>query len=413
MATQPTILSATGTYTLENAGNRIGTGSLVIVDGTSWSGSLVLKVNTAYPGEAQALSNIAYRNRTTGAAVTAGTAITTFGVYEVDGNNQDLVGSYTHTSGSASVTVLPMTQAASIPTTAVGMEVPNLVMLNPTARIVGGSTNGLAIRNSGNTRDNLSLPDNGASFNINNGTISGGLGLQTANGDVPASVIVNPGASGVSGGIAVHGNTGDKAFAAYWDGTVLRTAWEVAQPSSGFGVLNQMKSGGYVTRGLAGTVQDVLGATATGAVSSVATITKAISGIADNTFTDVFTVTVPNAAHAGTIKVTFQGVKGAGDAEGAAGSVSTTDYNISIQRTAGATTTAATSAALGTIATTIAAGNAVLTTAQCSGMTGGVGATQTFTIQVKIARAAGASTNHTCFAKAELLNSFATGITIA
>lgn len=163
---------------------------------------------------------------------------------------------------------------------------------------------------------------------------------------------------------------------------------------------------------LRGSTSVGIGAAAGGASSGIR-IVKAVTAIADNTFTDVFTVTVPNAAHAGTIKVTFQGVKGAGDAEGAAGSVSSTDYNISIQRTAGATTTAATSAALGTIATTIAAGNAVLTTAQCSAMTGAVGATQTFTVQVKIARAAGASTNHTCFAVAELLNSFGTGITIA
>lgn len=368
MATQPTILSATGTYTLENAGNRIGTGSLVIVDGTSWSGSLVLKVNTAYPGEAQALSNIAYRNRTTGAAVTAGTAITAFGVYEVDGNNQDLVGSYTHTSGQANVTVLPMPQATSERTSALGTEFGRVFSLGPvTTNDSFKSTSALA---------------------------------------TPATMTATQftGYASAVNGAAVMG------YGSTYDAALVNQAGTTA-----FGVLansTDTKTVGSHMMGAAGSVfQRINGAG--GAVSSGAAITKAISAIADNTFTDVFTVTVPNAAHAGTIKVTFQGVKGAGDAEGAAGSVSTTDYNISIQRTAGATTTAATSAALGTIATTIAAGNAVLTTAQCSGMTGGVGATQTFTIQVKIARAAGASTNHTCFAKAELLNSFATGITIA
>jgi hypothetical protein len=157
----------------------------------------------------------------------------------------------------------------------------------------------------------------------------------------------------------------------------------------------------------------IYGGTGSGGALTSNRIQKNVVSIADNTFTDVFTVTIPNAAHSGSIEIRLTGTKGAGDAEGAAGSTSSTIYLISIQRTAGATTTVAISAASPTIATTIAAGNAVATTAQCSAMSGAVGAQQTFTIQVKIARAAGASTNHTCFAIAELANANATGITIA
>jgi hypothetical protein len=46
-------------------------------------------------------------------------------------------------------------------------------------------------------------------------------------------------------------------------------------------------------------------------------------------------------------------------------------------------------------------------------MTGAAGAQQTFTFQVKVARNAGASTNHVVVAEAQLANFLAAGITIS
>lgn len=76
--------------------------------GAAWSGSAVLKINTGAPGQAVSLTNIPYLNASTGATVSAGTAITTTGGYIVADtyNGYDVYVAYTHTSGSAVVTVL-------------------------------------------------------------------------------------------------------------------------------------------------------------------------------------------------------------------------------------------------------------------------------------------------------------------
>lgn len=400
--------------------------------------------------------------------------------------------------------------------------------LQATARIVGGSTNGLAIRNSANTRDNFRVYDNGSTAELADGTRTARLTLDVLAGERTAGfsfyglaatdVWLQAGAAAAAGG---------KAGICYYNQTQYYSALEVANVAAGFGTLALMKSGGLVVigtdPGASGTggsqllrtggaivngngamwasgqrggwytpsngtialVDDagtnfgrlmfggttnafpslkrsaaalqvrladdsdytnivvsrvdflngsLLQDTANGSIrltsssaagftsllygpsagaSTSVRIQKPVTTLADNTFTDCFTVTVPNAAHAATIKLLVSGQKGAGDAEGANGSTSSVEYVISVQRTSGVTATAAISAAIGSIATTIAAGNAVTATAQCSAMTGGAGVTQTFTIQIKVARAAGASTNHTAFAVAELLNANATGITIA
>ena len=423
-----------------------------------------------------------------------------------------------YTSGASSITVKPVSSTNS-----------TLKFEQVTAQIIGGSSNGLAIRNSANTRDNFSVNDAGTLVLLYDGTYTLRMSVAGASGEWAAGTRFTSGVHNSVFTASSDGATGNKAIIGYYNQTTNLSALEVANVASGFGTLALMKSGGavvigtdptgasYLLRvggaalinsdlvignangfywsglsqvrspsdgvirlsnnagtdfgrlqfggttasfpaikrsgnalvvGLAddsaktsmqmsfltlnnssvitdtadGTIRLTNGAAtaftalAYGPAASAASaykIQKKITGIADNTFTDVFTVTIPNAAHAATIEVCLSGAKGAGDAEGACGSVSSTVYLISIQRTAGVTTTAAISAVSPTVATTIAAGNAVATTAQCSAMTGAVGAQQTFTIQVKIARAAGASTNHTCTAVAELINSNATGITIA
>jgi hypothetical protein len=65
-------------------------------------------------------------------------------------------------------------------------------------------------------------------------------------------------------------------------------------------------------------------------------------------------------------------------------------------------------------ATSSVAGAATCTiTAAVSAISGAVGASNTFTVDVTISRGSGSSTNHTCLALVELLNANATGITVA
>ena len=339
-----------------------------------------------------------------------------------------------------------------------GAAVSTLGAAQATARIVGGSSNGLAIRNSANTRDNFLFADAGDTFTGNDGTRSYQIYTSAASGEAGIGVKIR-GLAATSGTWLQAGGAGTAGVPAgitYSNQTQNYSALEVANVASGFGTLALMKSGGAVVIGtdpgttatlrVGGGIRNTDGnsignatrggfyMTADGVMvvsnnagsgftsmqfgqsAGVATsnrIQKQITAMADNTFRDVFTVTVPNAANAATIRLLVSGTKGAGDAEGANGSTSSVEYIISVQRTAGVTTTAATSATIGAVTTTIAAGNAVTATAQCSAMTGAVGAQQTFTIQVKVARAAGASTNHSAFCVAELLNANATGISIA
>ena len=143
-------------------------------------------------------------------------------------------------------------------------------------------------------------------------------------------------------------------------------------------------------------------------------INKAIASIADNTATDTFTVTIPNAAHSASIMVLLTGSLGAGGAIGANEASASIGYNIAVTRTAGVNAVATISAAFGSAASAAVAGAATITVAgTLSAISGAVGATNTFTIKVTIARGSGTSTNHTCFAYAKLLNANATGITIA
>lgn len=119
-----------------------------------------------------------------------------------------------------------------------------------TARIVGGSTNGLAIRNSGNTRDNYSFADAGNQFFLNDGTRTGTLGLAAATGENPAGIYVQ--GSSANSSLLVAGTTnGSKAYIGYYDQTQYRSAAEVAT-ATGFSTLALMKSGGTVQIGATG-----------------------------------------------------------------------------------------------------------------------------------------------------------------
>lgn len=143
-------------------------------------------------------------------------------------------------------------------------------------------------------------------------------------------------------------------------------------------------------------------------------INKSVTGIADNTATATFTVTVPNAAHSASIRVRLTGSMGAGGAIGANESNQDAEYMINVARTAGVNAVATIGAVVGQAAAAAVAGaGTVVVTGELSAISGAVGATNTFTINVKIVKSGGSSANHTCFAFAELLNANSSGVTIA
>lgn len=150
-----------------------------------------------------------------------------------------------------------------------------------------------------------------------------------------------------------------------------------------------------------------------GAATTSSRRQKSVTGIANATATDVLTVTIPNAAHSACLEVSLTGSLGAGGAIGANEASASIKYNVVITRTAGVATVATVSTAYGSAAAAVAGAATVTITAAASAMTGAVGATQTFTVQVTITRSGGSSTNHTCLVVAEVQNANATGITIA
>jgi hypothetical protein len=119
-----------------------------------------------------------------------------------------------------------------------------------TARIIGGSSNGLAIRNNGNTRDNFRVYDSGSFAALDDGTRSLGLSVTTASGEIGAGAVftglrttdytwlipdILAHTAGVAAGLAYHNQT------AYFIGAA------VANTASGFGNLRLMPGGGTVT----------------------------------------------------------------------------------------------------------------------------------------------------------------------
>lgn len=144
-----------------------------------------------------------------------------------------------------------------------------------------------------------------------------------------------------------------------------------------------------------------------------AQLTKLITGIANNVATAVFTVTVPNAAHAAMLELSIIASLGAGGAVGAFEDSSVAFGMIAIARTPGLAT-AVTAVALSNTGSAAVAGAAAMTLAYAvSAVSGGNGATQTFTVTVTIAATTGSSTNHQALIAAALTNSQAAGVTIA
>jgi hypothetical protein len=143
-----------------------------------------------------------------------------------------------------------------------------------------------------------------------------------------------------------------------------------------------------------------------GAAGGLRTVSKLLTGMADATFIDLATVNVPNAIHGAGVRVTLCGTLGDGD------STQIGQFHGGISRIAGAATKCTFGAILTAGTTAGATANAAVAI-QASSISGANGATQTFTIQGKVTRSAGAASNHVLLAQIELLNNFASGVTIA
>jgi hypothetical protein len=211
--------------------------------------------------------------------------------------------------------------------------------------------------------------------------VGGGLGVG----------VVPPG----SGNIQVNGSmAAGGAGYIYWN---ARAA--LASPADG-----QLE----VTNNAASTAAS-LGLGPSASATSTRTLVKKVTGIADNSATDVATVTIPNGNHAATIRVTILSSNGSTDAFE---SSRTALGQVVLARTTGVATVAtAATLTLATIATV--GGGATHTLAYgATAMVGAVGATQTFTITVTIDDSGNTGSNQ-AVVLLELINAEASGVTIA
>lgn len=176
---------------------------------------------------------------------------------------------------------------------------------------------------------------------------------------------------------------------------------------------------GTATTFTAGTSQvtgsRTLGGTGVAAAAKTLTeITKAVTGFSDTVAKDVFTVTIPNAAHAAVVECQFVGVLGAGGAVGAGEAVCASKYQFAVVRTAGKNAVVGVSSAIGGAKAKVSGGDDITSVvATASAISGAVGASNSFTIQVAITRSGAGADNHTLFAEAKILNGNATGISLA
>lgn len=148
---------------------------------------------------------------------------------------------------------------------------------------------------------------------------------------------------------------------------------------------------------------------ATAAATTSTKLIKKVTGIADNSATDVITVTVPNANHAAGIKLSFVSSNGSTDAFE---SSRVAEGFVVLARTSGVdTVTAVAALALAQIAT-VASGATHTLAYGVSAISGLSSATQTFTITVTINDVGNVGSNQVVVV-AEVINAEATGVTIA
>lgn len=209
-----------------------------------------------------------------------------------------------------------------------------------------------------------------------------------------------------SGSVAIGHSS---ALRAFWDATNYYLF------PAGFNLTFSGASNGANDSRVAATAANSLRFSAAAATTTSRTeINKTVTAFTDAVAKATFTVTIPNAAHSAVIEFEFLGMLGAGGAIGAEEAVASNTYKVVVTRTAGVNAVAsAVSAAWGAVAANVAGATTATCTAAVSAIAGAVGATNTFTMDVTITKAGGASAAHTCLCYAKLMNANASGITIA
>lgn len=155
------------------------------------------------------------------------------------------------------------------------------------------------------------------------------------------------------------------------------------------------------------------GTTATDVVTEV-TFTKIVTGIADNTNTTAFTISVPNGNHAALIKAKILASLGAGGAIGAFECSVGGEILVAVARTAGVAAVSGTSSIAEPTGSANVAGGATCTLARTpSGFSGAVTVTNTQPIGITIAHGSGASTNHQAIITISVFNSNSSGVTVS
>lgn len=146
------------------------------------------------------------------------------------------------------------------------------------------------------------------------------------------------------------------------------------------------------------------------AAGSQASIIVRKTGIANNTATSIITVTVPNAAHNAAIFLDILAHLGTGTDASESSRCAT--GVVVLARTSGADTVAVASTIAQTQIATVSGGGTLTLAYGVSAISGAAGATQTFGIQLTLV-VTGTITDHTAVVSARLVNSAATGVTMA
>lgn len=142
-----------------------------------------------------------------------------------------------------------------------------------------------------------------------------------------------------------------------------------------------------------------------GGANSSLKITRTVTGLTDNTATLLATITVPNILLGAALNVAVVGTTGDGD------STNVALYTCGLARIAGAAANATLSTkSVGATTTGVTA--TAVTTLTLGSVGGAVGATNTFALNVTVAKGAGSSTLHTATAEITVLNTYAGGVTV-
>jgi hypothetical protein len=374
--------ATSGTTTLAPAAGALGTGTVTLpLTGTLATlegANTFTGVNTFTPA-ARTSGSASFLTITTPADTTLTASTESIGVNKTAATRQFATGALTTQREVVFAAPTYGFVGASTLTTAVNVDIEN-----PVAGTNGTLTNKYALR-AGATRLTGVLTLENTIFSTNGYST---INLNNSNGGIHFSV---------SGSMS--------------------TGWQLSggsfQTLSGLATASTIQCANAV---FSGTLA-VTGATTQGGAAAAATtatrLTKLTSSIADNTATAVLTVTIPNAAHAASLRVRLLGRLGAGGAIGADEANGTVAYDFSISRTAGVNAVVTASTAFGSATSSVAGAATVTVTAAASAISGAVGASNTFTVNVTIAKGSGGSANHTCTVLAEVINANATGITIA